>query len=147
MNTSKKIISFFILIVLMSSAPHRYYVSLTEIRIDTTKKTFNASCKLFTDDLEDALLKINKKKVDIASQTNNKEVLELLNKYMIEHFKIFMDNKIVNYKFIGCDIEDNSTWCYLEMENYSSANEITIMNSFLYDFLPEQSNVIQLMTT
>jgi len=123
---------------------HKYYVSLTEVRIDTEKKTFNVSCKMFTDDLENALFKWKGKKVDLVKSTDNKEVKGLLFDYIKQHFKVYTDTKEAKYSFIGFEREDDAIWCYLEMSKFKKAKKITVINSLLFDYLPEQINVVQL---
>src|SRR5687767_6761851 len=53
------------------SPPHKYYLSNTEIRIDTLKKTMSISCRVFSDDLEEALKKKQSKKPDLLKSTSD----------------------------------------------------------------------------
>jgi len=123
---------------------HEYYVSLAEIRIDTQKKTFNVSCKMFTDDLENALYKSKGKKIDFAKSTESKEAKALLFIYIKERFKVYADSKELSYQLIGFEMEDDATWCYLEMPKYKKTKKVTVINSLLFDYLPKQINVVQL---
>ncbi|MCW3070392.1 MAG: Uncharacterized protein JWO44_282 [Bacteroidetes bacterium] len=121
---------------------HRFYLSLTEVRIDSKKQTLDVSCKLFTDDLEDALLKKYGKKVDLSTSAKNKEVQDLVNKYINENFKVNVGGKLQTLAFVGFETETDATWCYLESAPFISKGKVSIMNTLLYDYLPEQSNMI-----
>jgi hypothetical protein len=124
---------------------HRYYFSVSEIKVDSKKKTISVSCKLFTSDLEDALGQINKKKIDLGKSVNDKAVQLLLFNYLTERFKISFGNAPVKLKFVGFENEDDVTWCYMEskLETKSSKN-IKVFDTLLYDFLPDETNMIQM---
>ena len=51
---------------------HPFYVSVSEIRIDDQKKQLTLSCKLFTDDLQDAIYKQFKWKADLKNESPEK---------------------------------------------------------------------------
>ena len=102
----------------------------------------DVSCKLFTDDLEDALFKKYGKKIDLPSSSKNKEVEVLLNKYINENFKINVGGKLQTLSFVGFETEAEATWCYLETVPFVAKGKVSIYNALLYDYLPEQSNMI-----
>ena len=132
-----------LLFILFSFAPlHRYYFSFSEIKVDTKKNILNVSCKLFTDDLENALNKIMHKKF-VPGYTTDKQNSELLAKYLQEHFKISIAGKPLKLEFIGYENEGDATWCYLEISKFAQQGKIIIMNDLLFDLLPEQTNIIQ----
>ena len=123
---------------------HKYYFSLTEVKITSSKKSIEVSCKLFTDDLEEALFKLQKKKIDLATSTGDKNIQVVVFKYITDRFKIYFQNKPVKLNFVGFEIEDDVTWCYLESTiNPKASKQIKITNTLLYDFLSEQTNLIQ----
>jgi hypothetical protein len=123
---------------------HRYYFSLSELKVDTKKKSLELSCKLFTDDIEDALLKLNHSKVDLATSTKNKVVLGQVETYLHERFKIVINGIPIQTHLIGFEAENEVTWFYLEgtVSATLSPVKIKITNSLLYDFLPEQTNLL-----
>jgi hypothetical protein len=128
-------------LVFLSLKPiHPYYVSVSEVRIDTVSKAVNVSCKLFTDDIQDALYRIYKTPVDLSIQSENNNLL--LETYIKERFKITIGKKAIPLKFIGYEIEEEATWCYFEFGTLESFGKVIIVNTLLYDFLPEQTNLI-----
>jgi hypothetical protein len=142
---SVKLIIFTCILFLTSAFTtpvHKFYLSLTEVRVDTKKQTLDVSTKLFTDDLENAIQKKYGKKVDLASSTKNKEIHALLHRYITEHFNINVAGTAIKLTFVGFETEADATWCYLESAPFFSKGKITITNTLLYDYLPEQSNMI-----
>jgi hypothetical protein len=136
-------VSFIFLVLNSFTVPvHRFYLSLTEIRVDSKKQTLDVSCKLFTDDLEDVLLRKYSKKVDLATNTKNKDVQVLITNYITENFKINVGGKLVPLNFVGFETETDATWIYLEATPFKEKGKAAILNTLLYDYLPEQSNMI-----
>jgi len=121
---------------------HRFYLSLTEVHIDSKKKTLDVSCKLFTDDLEEAFLKKYGKKIDLATATKDKATQTLLNNYINENFKINVGGRLQILRFVGYEVETDATWCYLETVPFNGKGTVSIYDALLYDYLPDQSNMI-----
>ncbi len=136
-------ISLAFLFLVFSFAPvHRYYYSLSEVRVDTQKKTLNVSCRMFTDDLKTALENSAHKKIDLASK-DNKEMQTLLTKYVTDHFKISIAGKPFKLVFVGYENEDDATWCYLEIPQFVQKGNVNITDDLLFDFFSDQTNIIQ----
>ena len=136
------VFSIFCLTCAFTVAAHRFYLSLTEIHVDTKKQTLDVSCKLFTDDLQDALQKKYGKKTDLSTSVKNKEVQDLVFKYITENFKINVGGRQEKLSFVGFETETDATWCYLEVEHFTDKGKVAVLNTLLYDYLPEQSNMI-----
>ncbi len=126
----------------LRAAAHPFYVSVTEIRLDTQKRTLTASCRMFTDDLENALTQIFKRPFDLLKQENDPEVNALLNRYIQDRFSVGLDGLLLNLSFLGFEHEDEATWCYLEAGVNKPGRSMTVTNTLLYDFLPMQEHII-----
>lgn len=140
----------FLLLILCCSltTAHRYYFSLSEIKVNTEKKTMEISCKLFTDDIEDALFKLNHSKVDLARSTENKAVKEKVFNYLHERLHISINGMPCKMELVGFETENDVTWFYLESQvnvGKISPVKMRVDNSLLYDYLPEQTNVMQVI--
>jgi hypothetical protein len=121
---------------------HKYYMSLTEVHINTGKHTLDVSSKLFADDLETELEKSSGKKIDLASSAGKKEVEAVLFDYLNKNFRINVGGKLQTLTFVGFEMENDAVWCYLEVPNFKGKGTVSIYNSLLYDSFPEQSNLI-----
>ena len=47
---------------------HPFYIAVTEINLNTSDKTLEISCKMFADDLEQTIEKINHIQLDISAE-------------------------------------------------------------------------------
>ncbi len=104
-----------ILLVLLTSF-HPYYVSVTEIKYKDKEKTLQISCRVFTDNIENALKKIHKKQLDILNPKDKKEVEKLLNEYINTHLTITVNGTLQKPTFIGYEKEEEAIWAYFEVK-------------------------------
>lgn len=140
----------FVLLFLCSSLVpvHKFYFSLSEIRANTKKRTIEISCKLFTDDVEDALFKLNHRKIDLAMSGENKTARELVDSYLHERLHIVINGTPCKLELIGFETENDICWFYLEshLNTIPAAPvKMKIRNALLFDFLPDQTNVMQVI--
>lgn len=121
---------------------HPFYVSVTEVHADTQKNTLTVSCRMFTDDLENALKQIFNRPFDLLNASSDKETNSLLDAYIQKHFSIGVAGVLQKLQFVGFEHEEEATWCYLESVNFSGLGSVTVTNTLLYDFIPDQVNII-----
>ncbi|MBK7426042.1 MAG: hypothetical protein IPI60_02890 [Saprospiraceae bacterium] len=119
---------------------HPFYASVSEIRIDDQKKQLTLSCKLFTDDLQDALYKQFKWKADLKNESPEQD--SLLKLYIKERVGIQYADADIKLNWVGYEIEKEAVWSYLEGTFSQSGRSIQMNNELLYDYLPKQSNII-----
>lgn len=132
---------FFLLFLGSSSkTAHPYFVSVTEIRSDSKQQTLNISCRMFTDDLQDALYKKYQFKTELSKKDGQADAF--LQRYITERLQIQVAGKPVSFQLIGYEIEEEATWCYLEAASFPGTGPVEIHNRLLYDYLPEQTNLV-----
>lgn len=119
---------------------HPFYVSVSEIRIDDQKKQLTLSCKLFMDDLQDALYKQFKWKADLTKESQEQD--SLLRLYISDRVGIKYADTDIQLNWVGYEIEKEAVWCYLEGNFNNPGTRIQMSNRLLYDYLPKQSNII-----
>ncbi len=127
---------------LIKGYAHPYFVSVTEIHIYPEKKTFEVSCSMFTEDLESAIKSLYITNTDLQKELGAKEVLDLIYKYISARFEIAIDGTPLAYTLVGCENQEESTWCYLEGKCCSVDRKVSVVNSLLFDFLEEQTNMV-----
>ena len=128
--------------LLLFSAFHPYYISVTDIKYKEKEKSLQISCKLFTNDLENALKKIYKKPIDVLHPKDKAETEKLLFDYISKHLQIKVNGKLQNLVFIGYEKEEEAVWTYLEVKNVALPKTMHIENSLLYEYLPQQLNMV-----
>jgi hypothetical protein len=121
---------------------HPFYLSVTDLKYNEKEKTLQASVKMFTNDLEDALKKIYKQKVDLLNGKDTSQLKTLLQDYVTKHLNVELDLKKVDLQIIGFEKEAEATWIYLESANCKIPSKIAVDNTLLYDYIPTQINIV-----
>jgi len=120
--------------------PHPYYISVTEIRFDSNQKTVSLSCKMFTDDLQNALDKLYKTRANLMKKSQ--EADSLISKYVKAKLEIVSGGQKADFHYLGYEIEEEATWCYFEAKLISNEKQVKIKSSILYDFIESQTNFV-----
>ncbi len=122
---------------------HPFYVSVTEVEYKSSNKEIGISCKVFPDDLEEALRVFAKKKYDL-SMVNNKEINSILEAYCKSHLAIKVNDKSRNIIFLGYENIKESTWIYFNVPNISNVKSIELNSDLMYEYQSEQTNIVHL---
>ena len=138
----KKIALPFLLFILAFSS-HKYYLSLTQIEYNKDHKSLEVIINVFMDDIE---LAVNKE-YDVDMRLTTKEELkgvdEYFQKYLSNNLKFFINNKAVQYNFIGKEYEGDLVYFYLELELKEDPLSLKVINTLLFDYFEQQQNVIK----
>ena len=96
----------FLMFVLGSSSKtaHPFYISVTEIRSDAKAQTLNVSCRMFTDDLQEALYKLYQYKGNLEQP--DAQYNALLEKYIAGRLQVRIGEKTVRFRFGGYETEE-----------------------------------------
>ncbi len=137
---------FFGLILLLVSSfyhlKHPYYISVVDIKHNAQQKSLQISTRFFTNDIEDALDKLNHKKIDVLNPKNKAEIDSIIFKYIKQRFSISVNSKPQFLQFVGYEREDESIWAYLEIKKITAPKTLLINTKLLYDYLPSQVNIV-----
>jgi hypothetical protein len=139
--------SFIAFLVLAFSAFHPFYLGVTHFKHNSKTNALETSVKLFTNDFETALKKLNNNStVDLINGSNKDELNKLINKYLQQHLNIKVNGKAVAFDYIGFEIEKEVTWVYIEYKKIKSIKTFEVENTLLYDSFDKQTNLIRLET-
>ncbi|MBR9832135.1 hypothetical protein GYB57_08320 [bacterium] len=133
-----------ILLLLVSAqvvSAHKFYVSLTQINYNSKTKSIEVTLKLFTDDLELSTTNFSKKTVKIINAEASD--VEIAN-YIKDKFSISINNKVQVLNYLGKEMENDVSWCYLEIKNVTDIQSIKINNRIFTEQFPDQKNLIHL---
>ena len=137
--------SFFILLVFLNGAKHPIYMSVTEINHNYQKQILEISCKIFTGDFENTLRKKSKIKIDLLNPINKKSIDQLVEQYIHQHLRIYVNNQNIEMQFLGYEQDEESVQCYFQAGGIKSVKKITVNSNLLYDFKPEQISIIHVI--
>lgn len=124
---------------------HPMHVSITNIEYKQDKKCFDISVKIFTNDLEDAILKKDGKRLMLGQKDEVQNSAEAVCSYILDHFSISVDKKEISKKkmlFKEKKINDGAIWVYYELSGIEKASSISIKNSILMDIYSDQTNMV-----
>ncbi len=121
---------------------HPLHVSTTEIAFNSKQKSVEISCKLFTDDFENALRKQNKTKIDLTAPILHNEMDVIVKRYIQNHLKISINEQKKVQNYIGYEIDREVVNVYLEIETTKPFEKINIEDNILCDFFEDQMNIV-----
>ena len=124
------------------SAVHPFYLSVTEIRYNGPRQALEVSCRIFADDLENALKKYNHTTLDIIKPKDRTAVDSMLSRYIRQHLQIRADWKNLSLNYLGYRIEDDAAWCFLEAPALKALRQLDLQNDILYAEHETQSHMI-----
>lgn len=105
---------------------------------------FQITSRIFIDDLEEVLEERYGIQAKLATDEESKITDEYIKKYFNTKFAITLDNKNVNYSFLGKQYDNDVVICYLELTDVDLAavKSITVQNEILTDLFEEQQNIV-----
>jgi len=123
---------------------HPIYVSVTEIEHNAKESTLEVSCKIFTDDFEKALRKINKDKIDLLNPSMKTAMNKVVDDYVQKHMSLKVNNSLVKMQFLGYEEQEEGILSYYQVNNVKNIKELTVRNSILFDYQPQQISLLHI---
>lgn len=124
---------------------HPFYLSVTEIRHNPAHKSLEISCRIFADDLENALKKQSNTTFDIIQPQNRVMVDTLIARYIRQHLQINVDGRMVAPRYLGYKIEEDAAWCFLEVAGVARVKKLELKDDILYEAHETQSHMIHVI--
>ena len=122
---------------------HPFFVSVTEINHNAKDKSIEISCKTFTEDLEGAIEKTTKVKVDLSNPKDAAAGEKAVNDYIRKHFSVKINGKPAQLEFIGYERENEATWSYFQISNVATApKKVEITTNLLFEASDKQINLL-----
>lgn len=121
---------------------HDFYMSIFEIKFNEDAASLEITGRLFVDDLNFALEETGKGKVNIGDKTEREDADEVIAAYLSQHLSISIDQKAIQVKYLGKEMEDDVLWVYLEALNINELNTISVKNTVLSDANEKQVNIV-----
>jgi hypothetical protein len=122
---------------------HKYYVSITEVELNENTQSLEISIKFIGHDLESALEEAGIEELYLGTEKEKENADKYLYQYLSKSFEIRLDDKKLNYHFVGKEINnDDFIYCYLESDKVESFDKIHFYNSLLTEKFSGQSNIL-----
>jgi hypothetical protein len=129
---------------LVSTASHKFYVAIFQVKHVPEKKMIQITARIFTDDLNNALQKKYKQPFHLGEKEEAPEELALMKQYIADNFKVDVNRQRKPLVFISKEIENNVLVCYFKITDVPKIGDLSVTNTILFDFVTEQQNIIQI---
>lgn len=139
--TTLLFLALFTVGILWAKPMHPFHSSLTEIRYNAVSHSWEISVRLFADDLEKALIPLNKgQRVSLGKSDISAAWIE---KYLALHFIISegVGDKPV---YIGHEFEADAIWVYLELP-CTACSRLSLVNTLLTEIFSNQANIVNVI--
>ena len=122
---------------------HDFYVSTTSVNFVLDKNEIQITSQFFVDDVEN-LIRFQTSKTDLIFEKKYNDDINLVIKDFIhKNFKISINKKKQELKYLGYDLKDDLLVVYYETKFSNSKNfNIEVYNSFLVNFIESQKNIV-----
>jgi hypothetical protein len=128
-----------------SNIKHDYYFSSTTIEHNKQNESLEITSTYYTDDLEKAVEKEYNIKLALGTKKEHKEADKYMKKYFQENFKLVINGKILEYEYIGKEVEIEKTYNYIEvMGGVPALNKINIESRMLFNVARRQENIFKI---
>ena len=131
-------------LTLLSFAPHKHYISLTQIDYDESDKALQITMRFFIDDLEKAVSGRFDKNLQLATREEMKDSDVYIERYVTSKFKLWVNGEPANADFLGKQYEDDQVFFFLEISEVEGIETLEVQNSMLMEVFEEQQNYVKI---
>lgn len=125
------------------TAEHDFHVGIVQMEYSEESKTYQLSLKLFTDDLEKAILESTGQSLHLGSDKELANANALIFQYVQARFKLIDKNgKALTLIEIGFETEMDLTWMYLESERTKSIENLSVKSEMFFEVFSDQTFLI-----
>ncbi|MEL6256150.1 MAG: DUF6702 family protein, partial [Bacteroidota bacterium] len=136
--------SFGLFFISQSFLPkHAFYVSIHDIRFDQEWGKFDIKIKIFTNDLEDALIKYGHARFFLNTQQEMQGADLAITRYIQEKVKLNIGKKDLYLNFNKKEYLEDASWIYLEAEAGCQPRAFNISSKILLELFADQTNIIR----
>lgn len=126
------------------AAAHKFYFSRTLIHHNFQSGTLEIEMKLFTDDLERAVRTNSDTEIRLGVDSTYYEAERLVGKYIEPRFNISVNNLPLSVRYLGMEVENDITYCFLETTPNDAIHSIEIENLVFFEIFDDQINELDL---
>ena len=131
----------------LAAALHDYHMSNIDIEYNAETQALEIIAKIFIDDLEDGIAASGvEEKLYLCTDREVETGDDQVYAYLQDKMKINVNGADVSFNFIGKETSEDlvAMYCYLEVEQVLSVNEISVSMDLLMEVFEDQVNVIKL---
>lgn len=123
---------------------HAIYLSVAEVVHEQGKTDAQIKIKVFTNDMEDALLNEFRQKIGLSDTALFGANKKYIQQYFSQHIELTIDNKKQNLNLSRAELTGDAIWFYFDTICAINWKEVTVKADYLMELFPTQSNVISI---
>ncbi|MBC7535632.1 MAG: hypothetical protein H7258_08070 [Ferruginibacter sp.] len=131
-------------VVSASIVTHPIFVSVTEIEHNSTDRTLEISCKIFTDDFEKVLRQTYHTHVDLSKPQEKKAMSKLVSDYVQKHLKVQVNGKLETMQFQGYEQIEEAIYSYYQVDSIATLKNIAVTDNILYEYQEQQISLLHI---
>ena len=123
---------------------HAFYVSIHDIRFDEEWGKFDVKIKIFTNDLEDALVKAGESRFLLNTEKEIPGADQAIARYIAEKVSLSLEKKALSLLFLKKEYREDASWIYLQADAGCTPSSLHISSKVLLELFDGQTNIIRL---
>lgn len=140
----KKLILFLALLPLFALSAHKYYLSNTQLEYVEDQQSLQIIINVFLDDIELAVNTDYGIDLQLTTEKELKDNNQYFEKYLKDKLGFKVNDKSVDFKYLGKEYEGDLVLFYLEIEKVIKPKTLEVHNTILTSNFEDQKNVVQL---
>lgn len=121
---------------------HPFYVSVCQIDYNSDTRSLEITLKLFTDDLESVLTENDSDQLYLGSEKEAENADSLISGYIVGKLAIEVEGNKQSWQYLGKEVDNEATWCYLEITEVDTINQLRIVNYIFLEAFDTQTNIV-----
>ncbi|MAR43646.1 MAG: hypothetical protein CMC48_06125 [Flavobacteriaceae bacterium] len=143
MSLNNFIILFIVQLGIKDYATHEFYVSTTSVDFVLNKNEIQITSQFFVDDVENLIRFQTPNTALIFEKAYNEETNLIMRDFIHKNFKISINKKKQQVKYLGYELKDDLLVVYYETKfSNSKIFNVEVYNSFLVNFIKSQKNIV-----
>ena len=123
-------------------AAHPFYISVCQVDHNPDTGALEMSFRIFMDDLELALETMGTDRLRLGTEREAEKADLYISRYLARHVEIEINGHRAGAAFLGKEVDSDAIWCYVEVENVSVIETMTITNTLLLETFEDQVNLV-----
>ena len=129
---------------LFSGAVHPFFLSVCEMDYNPNSKHLELAIKLFSDDFESAIKKATDIQMYLGEEREIEAADSLIHTYIDKRLKVWVNEAPIDFNFVGKEIINDVTWCYIESEDLTEISSLKVRNQLLMEMFETQKNIVHI---
>lgn len=123
---------------------HPLHMSVSELVLNPKSGSIEISHRIFLDDLEAALQERYGKPIDLMKPSDQPLAQKLVGDYLQQHFRLQLNGKAVQPRYLGFEVEEEAIWAYMEVPKVGKVSSINVQNTLFFKRFADQVNLVNI---